>query len=213
MADYLERRRAMFSFAQNFYPTPALEITEQVTVPDFRPRLRAEGLRTAHFLLHAVARASLQVPQFRLRVWQDDIVELNSEQLYCSYVVQNPHTDLNHCRMLFNPDLGAFAAAAKQQEPHAQQARTIILPAPPASDRTSVAAILLSIIPWLRVDGIVHGSFSPIPMFTIGKFSPAPGDQLAFNLSVAVHHGLVDAYHVAQFVEQLCGNIAEVGGK
>ena len=207
MADYLERRRAMFAFAQSF-PDPALEITEQVTVPDFRACLRTMGLRTAHFLLHAVARASLQVPQFRLRVWQDDIVELNSEQLYCSYVVQNPHTDLNHCRVLFNPDLDAFAAAAKQQEPHAQQARTIILPSPSSSDRTSVAAILLSIIPWLRVDGIVHGGCGPIPLFTIGKFSPAPADQLSFNLSVSVHHGLVDAYHVSQFVEQLCANLS-----
>ncbi len=206
MSDYIARRRAMFSFVKSF-PDPALEITEKVTVPDFRPHLRALGLRTAHFLLHAVARASLQVPQFRLREWHGDIVEISSAQLYCSYVVQNPHTDLNHCRVPFNSDLATFAAAARVQEPYAQQARDIILPAPLPPDPASITAILLSIIPWLRVDSIVHGGCSPIPLFTIGKFNTDTADRLVFNISISVHHGLVDAHHVSQFVEQFCRNV------
>ena len=203
MTTVIERRAAMFAFAKGFRD-PTLVVCEELSVPDFRPRIREMGIRGVHFLLHTLSQASLQVPQFRLRVRDGEMVELHSEELSCSYVVQNPHTDINHCSVRFNPDLTAFAADAQQQEPHAQQAREII---PPASDPDHITAINLSIIPWLRINSLVQGS-SPIPLFTIGKFSSAAHEQLVFNLCVLVHHGLVDAYHIHQFIEQFRHNLA-----
>ena len=207
MASVIERRAAMFEFSKSFRD-PSLAVVEEICVPDFRPRLREMGVRGVHFLLHALARASLQVPQFRLRVRNGAMVELKPEELYCSYVVQNPHTDINHCRVLFSPDLHAFAAASQQQEPHAQQAREIISPAP---DPDHITAVNLSIIPWLRLNSLVHGSCSPVPLFTIGKFSTDKDAQLIFNLCILINHGLVDAYHVHQFIEQFRRNIDHNG--
>lgn len=206
MADYIERRRAMFAFSKGF-ADPALAVCEEVSVPDFRERLREIGIRGVHFLLHALAQASLQVPQFRLRVKGEAMVELSREELYCSYVVQNPHTDINHCSVPFNPDLTTFAAEAQQQESYAQQAQAII---PPAPDPDHITAVNLSVIPWLRINSLVQGSCSPVPLFTIGKFITDKEAQLSFNLCVLVNHGLVDAYHVHQFIEQFRSNVAEL---
>ena len=206
MASVIERRAAMFAFTKGFRD-PALAVCEEVSVTDFRSRLREMGIRGVHFLLHALAQASLQVPQFRLRVRGEAMVEISREELYCSYVVQNPHTDINHCSVLFNPDLTTFAAAVQQQEQHSQQAREII---PPAPDPDHITAVNLSVIPWLRLNALVHGSGSPIPLFTIGKFSSDKNGQLVFTLCILVHHGLVDAYHVHQFIEQFRGNVAEL---
>ena len=206
MATVVERRAAMFAFSKN-YRDSALVVGEEVIVPDFRPRLRELGLRGVHFLLHALARASLHVPQFRLRARAGEIVELSAAELYCSYVVQNPHTDMNHCTVPFNPDLKGFAAAAQQQEPHAQQSPEVI---PPAPDPDHIKAVNLSIIPWLRLTTLVHGSCSPVPLFTIGKFVTDQDKQLTFNLHILVHHGLVDAYHVHQLIEQFRRNISEL---
>ena len=206
MSTVVERRAAMFEFSKEFRD-PALAVGEEIVVPDFRPRLRELGIRGVHFLLHALARASLHVPQFRLRARAGKIVELSPAELYCSYVVQNPHTDINHCRVLFDTDLKAFAAAAQQQEPHAQQSPEVI---PPAPDPEHITAVNLSIIPWLRLTTLVHGSCSPVPLFTIGKFITDRAEQLTFNLCILVHHGLVDAYHVYQFIEQFRHNIDEL---
>ena len=203
MATVIERRAAMFAFSRTFRD-PALTVIEAVTVPDFRSRLRLAGVRGVHFLLHALARASLQVPQFRLRVRGEKIVEIAPDELHCSYVVQNPHTDINHCSVLFSPELATFAAVAQQQEGLAQQAREII---PPAPDPDHITAINLSIIPWLRLNALTQGSCSPIPLFTIGKFSSTATAQLDFNFCVMVNHGLADAYHIHQLIEQFCSNI------
>lgn len=197
----IKRRAAMHSFSKN-YRDPALSVVEEVRVPDFRSRLRVAGVRGVHFLLHALAQASWQVPEFRLREKGGEMVVIDA--LHCSYVVQNPHTDINHCSVPYDPDLMAFAAAAQLQEAHARQAPAIINSAP---DPDHIAAINLSIIPWLRLDSITHGSCSPIPMFTVGKFSTDRAAQLAFNLAIQVHHGLVDAYHIHQFIEQFRHNI------
>lgn len=206
MATVVERRAAMFEFFKGLRD-PALAVGEEIVVPDFRPRLRELGLRGVHFLLHALARASLHVPQFRLRARAGEIVELSAAELYCSYVVQNPHTDVNHCTVLFNPDLKIFATAAQQQEPHAQQSSEII---PPAPDPNHITAVNLSIIPWLRLATLVQGSCSPVPLFTIGKFITDQSERLTFNLHILVHHGLVDAYHVHQFIEQFRLNVSEL---
>jgi len=209
--EVIKRRKTMFEFlhAQD----PALSVAEEVSVPDFRIKLKEQGIRSIHLLMHTTARASLQIPQLRLRVKvqdnSEDMVAIDADNLYCSYAVQNPDTDINHCSVLFDHDLAAFAARAQQQEPMAQQAKEIL---PPTPDPSQINAVNLSVIPWLRLNSLSPSSSAPpIPLFTIGKFIPA-GDRLTFTLCALVNHRLVDAFHVHQFIEQFRANISEYVG-
>ena len=119
--EVIKRRQAMFDFLQR--RGPALSVAEEVSVPDFRAKLKEQGIRSIHLLLHATAQASLQVSQFRLRIkakaddGAEEIVSVAADDLYCSYAVQSPFTDVNHCSVLYDHDLATFAARAQQQEP------------------------------------------------------------------------------------------------
>ena len=217
IAAVIKQRRAMFKMGR-MYQDSALSIAEDVSVPDFREELKITGQRSVHLLLHAVALASLQIPQFRLRIRShrsksaskadttadEEIVAVGSDELHCNYVVKNPYTDINHCSVPFDADFAVFAAQAQRQELVATQAKDILKPSP---DPDGINAVNFSVIPWLRLNSLVHGSVGPIPMFTIGRFIPTSDNQIKFTLCTLVNHRLVDAFHVAQLIEQFRTNV------
>lgn len=200
------RRRAMFSFMQGC-ADPSLTVVEEVRVPDFRDLLKSAKVKVSHFLLFNISKASLQIPEFRLRVKDGDIVEIGAKKLYCSYTVKNPFTDVNHCIVRYVDDFAEFSTALQKQESVAMEAKEIITHPPNSED---IAGINLSIIPWLRLEALVQGGFSCIPLFHVGKFETSDDAILSFHLCTKVHHGLVDAYHVHQFIEKLKDNIGEL---
>ena len=203
----VNRRRAMFSFMQG-YSNPSLTVVEEVCVPDFRELLKSAGIKVSHFLLFNVSKASLQVPEFRLRVKDGDIVEIGEDELHSSYTVQNPFTDVNHCVVRYSNNFARFSSALQEQEAVATTEKETILISP-----DPMASINLSIIPWLRLEALVHGGLSRIPLFHIGKFTTSSDTLLSFHLCAKVHHGLVDAYHIYQFVEKFKDNMTELAAQ
>ncbi|RYG03106.1 MAG: hypothetical protein EOO02_09150 [Chitinophagaceae bacterium] len=63
----------------------------------------------------------------------------------------------------------------------------------------------LSALPWLNFTSISHArAFSfpdSCPKISFGKLSEVEGKSL-MPVSIHVHHGLMDGFHVAQFVER-----------
>lgn len=64
--------------------------------------------------------------------------------------------------------------------------------------------IHVSVLPWLDFTGFSHatpfGEQNGIPKFVFGKFDKQLGTM---PLNIDVHHGLMDGFHVAQFVNVL----------
>ena len=202
------KRSAMFKFFGSLGGSAsALTIIERLTVVDFRNELRRVNVRTVHFLNYALARANLEIPEFRLRAVDGKIVEI--DKLYASYTVHNPNTDVNHCSVLFDQQ-GSFAdyvTEATRQEKIATSTEEL-LGSTPASD--FYAGFNLSIMPWLQLTSITHGGICVFPLFSIGKFTADDSKTISFNFATKVHHGLVDALHIHQLHNSFIKNINEL---
>ncbi|RYG00517.1 MAG: chloramphenicol acetyltransferase [Chitinophagaceae bacterium] len=64
--------------------------------------------------------------------------------------------------------------------------------------------IHFSALPWIKFTSLSHArSFSypdSVPKISVGKLTERDG-KLSMPISVHVHHGLVDGYHLGQFIE------------
>jgi len=67
-------------------------------------------------------------------------------------------------------------------------------------------AIHYSAVPWLSFTDMKHPtnmrSGDSVPKISTGKYF-RNGERLMIPVSVTCHHGLMDGYHVAQFIEKL----------
>ena len=202
------KRSEMFKFFKSIGGSfSALTIMERLRVGDFRDELRRSNVRTAHLLSYALARANWEIPEFRLREVDGEIVEI--DKLYVSYTVHNPNTDVNHCSVLFD-EQGSFAdyvVEATRQEKIATSTQEL-LGSTPASDVYS--GFNLSIIPWLHLSSITHDGFCFFPLFSIGKFTIEDSETISFNFAAKVHHGLVDALHIHRLHNSFIKNINEI---
>ncbi|MEO5182709.1 CatA-like O-acetyltransferase, partial [Bacteroides ovatus] len=67
-------------------------------------------------------------------------------------------------------------------------------------------AIHYSAVPWLSFTDMKHPtnmrSGDSVPKISTGKYF-RDGERLMMPVSVTCHHGLMDGYHVAQFIEKL----------
>ena len=67
-------------------------------------------------------------------------------------------------------------------------------------------AIHYSAVPWLSFTDMKHPtnmrSGDSVPKISTGKYF-REGERLMMPVSVTCHHGLMDGYHVAQFIEKL----------
>lgn len=202
------KRSAMFGFFRSLGgSSSSLTIIERLRVVDFRDKLRRANIRTVQFLNYALAKANLEIPEFRLRVIDGEIAEIT--KLYASYTVHNPNTDVNHCSVLFNErgGLSDYVAEATRQEKIATSTHEL-LGSTPTSDL--YAGFNLSIMPWLHLTSITHGGICAFPLFSIGKFMIDNPETISFNFAAKVDHGLVDALHVHQLHNSFTKNINEL---
>ncbi|HWJ95619.1 MAG TPA: hypothetical protein VNT33_12895, partial [Telluria sp.] len=58
--------------------SPALNITFNLELPDFRPWCKAQGLPPFHVMLRAVLRSVLKIENFCYRVFEGDVIRIDS---------------------------------------------------------------------------------------------------------------------------------------
>ena len=154
-------------------------------------------------MIHTVTKIALEIKNFSYRLLPDGTpvaydtlmpsftyLPEGEEQFY---IVEVPYED----------DLISYAAHAKEE-----------------ADRLSLETehsymhgdndlniLYITCIPWVRythfIRTIHHGGKDNIPRISWGKFEKDPAGRLTMPLSVQVHHGLMDGYHVGMFFQKL----------
>ena len=208
MSSVIEQRKELFNFFKDYH-NPSVTFGEEVEMDDFRPELKQGDIRTGYFICYAIAKTSIDVPQFRLRVHKREMLEVDPKDLFITYVVRNKHTTLNHCIMKYTDDFAAFNAGIGAAEIQAADARKLQITYPQYQDNM-YSSVNVSIMPWLRLNTIVIGGCPIVPLFSVGKLHECEQGRLLFNLSLTFHHGCIDAYHFHSFIEQLQANITDL---
>lgn len=199
----IDRSRQIALFDR--YDQPAVNIAAVADCPDFVTPAKQAGIPPFARVLHAVGRASLDIPHMRLRLLEKRVSEVKN--LTMSYTVIGRDQNLNFSTIPFVADFQVFLAAYLADRELARNAVDLRL-----TPLTSRDYIFTTCLPWLRFTSIQHpmarfGDCS-IPNVAIGKFGLNNG-RVDFPVAVQAHHGLIDGLHIAQFIARLEEVLAE----
>ena len=188
------------------YELPVVNVTAECDCRDFVAPARACGLPPFALLPHGIAKASMEVENFRDRLFEGRVQRV--EQLTVSCTVVGADDNLNFSTFPFSADWPTFPSHYLADRKEARTAASLRLA--PMSHRDY---LFVTCLPWLRFTSIQHPvarfADASIPNIAVGRFNAAEG-RVAFPLSVQAHHGLVDGLHIHQLIRKIEATMAEV---
>lgn len=192
-----ENRRDRFELFNNM-ESPLLNITFNLSVPDFRPYCKEEGLPPFHFFLYTIFKSLMSVENFRYRLYKDEVIMI--DRLIPSYTVMNFNQVLNFTRFEHSDDLKTFIERSLAAKEESTRADKLLHSATEFSEREIKDYVFVTSIPWLDFTSIQHPVFKlksvDIPSVAWGKFRDEAGGMMSMPFSVQAHHGFVDGYHI-----------------
>ncbi|UOG73229.1 chloramphenicol acetyltransferase [Hymenobacter tibetensis] len=166
--------------------TPALATAKQMHVSFFL------------YYLHCALQAANEVEEFRCRIEQGQVYRY--DRIHASATIGRPDRTFSFSFIEQQDSLADFVTGANAEIEAVQQATGLRL-----SDQTGRPDVIhFSAIPWVRFTGLTHArSFQfpdSAPKISVGQ-TYQDGATLRMPVSVNLHHGLGDAYHVGLFLE------------
>jgi chloramphenicol O-acetyltransferase type A len=154
--------------------------------------------------LHKSLVAANQIEPFRYRIAGDQVWVY--DRIHASPTINRPDGTFGFAYMDFYEDFQQFKTEAETAVEQVRSSRGLI----PAVSGENV--VHYSSLPWLDFSAVSHArSFSfrdSIPKITFGKMTDHQGTK-KMPVSVHVHHGLMDGYHVGQYFERFQGLLEE----
>lgn len=185
------------------YDLPVVNITAECRCRDFVTAAKARSLPPFSVLLYSIAQTSLALAPFRHRLLEGRTHRV--DELQVSYPVIGADGNLNFSTFAFDQDFGEFVSRYLADRSEARRARHLRLV--PMHDRNY---LFVTCLPWLAFTAIQHpiARFADcsIPNIAAGRFRLAEGD-IVFPLAVQAHHGLVDGWHIFQFISMVADSL------
>ena len=192
-----ENRRDRYELF-NSMESPLLNITFNMTVPEFRGWCKQEGIPPFHFFLYTIFKALMKIENFRYRIYQEEVIKI--DRLIPSYTVMNEDQVLNFTRFEHSDDLKTFVKRSLDARDESTKSRKLLHSATEFSEREIKDYVFVTSIPWLDFTSIQHPvhkfKSADIPSIAWGKFKANGDDSLTMPFSVQAHHGFVDGYHI-----------------
>jgi chloramphenicol O-acetyltransferase type A len=156
------------------------------------------GISFFTYYLHKTLVAVNAVENFRYRIDNDEVVL--HETICASATIMREDKTFGFSYMDFAENLHEFAEIVTTEIDRIQHTTGIFTRTYPEN------IIHFSALPWIDFTSISHArSFTwpdSCPKISFGKMTDQNGKK-SIPLSVHVHHGLVDGYHVGLFLEKL----------
>ncbi|MCR5861241.1 chloramphenicol acetyltransferase [Flavobacterium sp. J372] len=191
-------RREHFEFFRKF-EEPFFGLVVNVDLTKAYAAAKAGGHSFFLYYLHKLAAAVNAIEEFRYRIAGDDIVL--HERIDVSATLTRDDNTFGFSLMEFHPDFAVFEQTSKAE---IERVRTT----PGLFTRKFEVDNLIhfSAIPWVDFTSLSHArSFTfpdSCPKISVGKMTDKDGRKV-MPVSVHVHHGLMDGYHVGQFYDIL----------
>ena len=192
--DTYPRREHYRHFCAMAYPYAG--VTVDVDVTDLLSLCREKGYSFYLMVLHAVALAADEVPEFRRRIDHGGIVEY--DECPTSHIELKPDGTYAYCTLRHHMPLAEYLAQAESARTAAREGGSI-------EEEDDVQSMyFISTLPWLHYTQLIQpvacGEESN-PRITWGKYQANDKGRMMMPLSVLVHHALVDGIHIAKFYE------------
>ncbi|QJD96237.1 chloramphenicol acetyltransferase [Mucilaginibacter robiniae] len=170
-----------------------------VTIDCTQAYQKAKQKNASFFLyyLYRALQATNEIENFRYRIVQGEVYLF--DQVHASTTVNRNNGTFGFAYLNYEPQENQFYQSAKSILDEAKSTQGLI----PSSEGQNV--IHCSAIPWLNFTSLSHArSFSipdSCPKISFGKMTEENGKK-TMPVSIHVHHGLADGYHVGLWVEK-----------
>lgn len=160
----------------------------------------AKQLGTSFFVyyMHKTLVAVNTIEAFRHRIINDEIYIY--DKIDVSATIMREDKTFGFSLIEYSPNFEIFAANAFQETQRIKNTQGLLTREFPNNN-----LIHFSVIPWINFSSLSHArSYAfpdSCPKISFGKMIIGEDGKRTMSMSIHVHHGLMDGYHVAQFVD------------
>lgn len=201
--DKWERKEHYLFFSQ--FDDPSFEITSNVDCTKAYQKAKKEGFSFFLYYLHCALRAVNAVKEFRLRIEDEKIVCY--DVIHAGPTIARENDTFGFSHLPYFENFNEFSKNAEKVIKEVKSARDL----DPSLNHDDV--IHFSSIPWISFSSFSHPRFSykmkdSVPKISFGKVFE-DGFKSLMPVSVTVNHSLMDALHVAKYLELYKKYLAE----
>jgi len=190
------KRKHHFNFFSQF-DEPFFGVVVNIDCTQAYAKAKAESKSFFLHYLYRALKAANTIEEFRYRILDGEVVL--HDQINVSTTINRPDGTFGFGYFDYSIDENAFITGAQKAIKEVQSTEGLMPSQPGASE------IHFSAIPWIDFTSLSHArSFSfpdSAPKISFGKVTEQNGIK-AMPVSIHVHHGLADGYHVGLFVEK-----------
>ena len=160
----------------------------------------AKQLKTSFFTfyLHKTIVAVNAIESFRYRIINDAIYIFDTIDV--SATIMREDNTFGFSLIEYSPDYEVFAKNTSEEIQRIQNTSGLFTREFPNNN-----LIHFSAVPWINFSSLSHArSFTfpdSCPKISFGKMMIGNDDKRTMSMSIHVHHGLMDGYHLGQFVD------------
>lgn len=191
-------RKEHFSFFKNF-EEPFFGLVATVDCTKAYANAKQAGVPFFIYYLHKTLAAVNAIEAFRYRIQNDQVVVYDRVDV-SSTILREDHS-FGFSYMEFNPDITVFTTTAQTEIERVRNTPGLF-----TRDFDMDNLIHFSSIPWVNFSSLSHArSFTfpdSCPKISFGKMI-ITDEKREMSVSVHVHHGLADGYHVGLFYDEL----------
>lgn len=191
-----KRKKHFEYFCELAYPY--VGVTVNVDITELTHFIKEKRLPFFLTMCYCVSNAANQVPEFRQRILNNQIIEYDCCQT--SHTVALEDGTYCYCQLDSSCSFEEYIPYALKEQTKAKQDPSI-----EESEENILDKIFISTLPWISYTSLINPVPSPAdsnPRITWGKYFEQNGRTL-LPLSVLCHHALVDGLHISRFYQLL----------
>lgn len=162
----------------------------------------AKQLKTSFFIyyLHQTMIAVNTIEPFRYRIIDDAIYIYDT--INASATILREDTTFGFSLIKYSPDYAIFAKNTLEEIERIKNTTGLF-----TTEFTDNNLIHFSALPWINFTSLSHARSHTVPdscpKISFGKMMESKDGKKTMSMSVHVHHGLIDGFHLSQFVNCL----------
>lgn len=196
------RRKHFEYFKALAYPYTGL--TANVDVTALKRYTAETGNSFFLSMMFAAAKAANRIPEFRMRIREDGIIEYPN--CGTSHILLLENNTYCYCNLYYEKSYAQFIPYAIQEQEKWKRNPSI------EDDEETDALYFVSAIPWVHYTQLVQAvpcTQESNPRISFGKYELKEG-RLMMPLTVLVHHALIDGFHIGLFYQYVGEEILQI---
>jgi len=190
-------RREHFEFFNQF-DDPFFGIVAEIDCTNAYNNCKNNSIPFSLYFHYQAIVAVNQTEEFRYRIKNDEIIIFDA--IHVTTTIGRDDNTFSFSFIPFTPTLNEFVDLAKIEIYRIKNSSGLGL-----DDKTGrLDVIHFSTVPWIRFTGITHPlNFkfkASIPKITFGRYFHR-NDRIIMPVSINAHHGLMDGFHISQFLQ------------